>query len=1202
MNNNLVRKITKSLLFSVFCIAFIFSCSLPETGNNAAVQGETTAKAVSTDFRAPSQDPPGGLTPDQVPQFVIFGWDDNQYADGMINIMNLYEGRMNPAASGNPYTFDGAPTSASFYVVPSGEDPSTGETWMTSDDAVDSWKLAYRKGHEIGNHTWSHQPGGLNRDYAGWLSQIQRAQDFMVARLGIPSTEMTGFRTPFLEYNASTFQAAETVGIKYDNSFESGWRYWPAEDGSTLFWPFTMDNGKPAGEEGREFGNVPGMWQMPTDCIYFEGGRTTGFDYNIWFSKTATKAEFVAMLKYSLDKKYNGNRSPMNFGTHTNYYSANGLADGMLYDSASWFKLKSTVQERIDGVKEFLDYAQTLPDVRIVSTDRALEWVKNPVALGSNPVVTYPITATASIGGFVSPEGTQNIIAGTSKTYSINANPGYILDSVLVNSVDMGAITVYTFNNVFSANSISASFREPTLETARKSSIMSMNAAAENSQTTLKFNYGENIGDGRGITFGAVGFCSGTYDGTFLLETLKTIDPNHFLVVNYLAAFQAIDALPHPGELCGDVTGLDNFIADFTTYGSDDSVIKAQLIEIEKLYYSPAEVKYQEIGGATAITMAVLYDTTVNHGANGMAAIADQTNAAMGGSPKSGVNEVSWIRNFLENRRNILLSDPVWAESIDRIAMFERVIDAGNTALTNPYDISCYGDNFTIYGTEVPFTDNVPKVAITISAGSNGTTSPAPGIISISQGSGITVTMIPDLEPVEYMVDQITVDGTVVGTGNSYDLVNVTTPTTLNVTFKLAPEPIYFPVTATAGSNGAISPAGSTEVRQGRYITYTFTPASNYLFDTVTVNGAVVEVTGLTYTIENVQAATLINATFVASPTCTLPAWDSSQIYKGDSALGANQGERVHHNEHDWRAKWWTQNQAPGTNNVWVDLGVCGEQITYDVTATAGPNGSISPALQTVPASSDISNLVATPASGYEIDQITVDGSVVMSLQLSNIQKDTAVSVTFKLEQAKVYFDVIISPAPVNGSITAPAQVEEGLTANIQIIAYTGYDVESVTVDGINVGAVTSYTLAPVNADVTISATFVGEQATVYYDVVISPTPVNGTITGPSQIEEGTSATFQITAAAGYAVEDVTVNGNSAGSVTSLTIDNVQEIQTISATFVEQSVQPWDAAGVHYALGAEVSHDGKIYICDYAHNSNSAWYPGAPGLWLWRLK
>ncbi|MGW5198134.1 carbohydrate-binding protein [Streptomyces spiralis] len=52
--------------------------------------------------------------------------------------------------------------------------------------------------------------------------------------------------------------------------------------------------------------------------------------------------------------------------------------------------------------------------------------------------------------------------------------------------------------------------------------------------------------------------------------------------------------------------------------------------------------------------------------------------------------------------------------------------------------------------------------------------------------------------------------------------------------------------------------------------------------------------------------------------TCTIAAWNSSQVYTG--------GNAVSWNGHNWKAKWWTQGEEPGTTGewgVWQDLGSC---------------------------------------------------------------------------------------------------------------------------------------------------------------------------------------------------------------------------------------------------------------------------------------
>ena len=59
------------------------------------------------------------------------------------------------------------------------------------------------------------------------------------------------------------------------------------------------------------------------------------------------------------------------------------------------------------------------------------------------------------------------------------------------------------------------------------------------------------------------------------------------------------------------------------------------------------------------------------------------------------------------------------------------------------------------------------------------------------------------------------------------------------------------------------------------------------------------------------------------SGSCTTPAWNSSTIYVGDATLGNGNGEVVSYNGNKYRAQWWTQGNAPGTNSVWLNLGTC---------------------------------------------------------------------------------------------------------------------------------------------------------------------------------------------------------------------------------------------------------------------------------------
>ncbi|MFH8837681.1 glycoside hydrolase family 19 protein [Streptomyces sp. NPDC017868] len=52
-----------------------------------------------------------------------------------------------------------------------------------------------------------------------------------------------------------------------------------------------------------------------------------------------------------------------------------------------------------------------------------------------------------------------------------------------------------------------------------------------------------------------------------------------------------------------------------------------------------------------------------------------------------------------------------------------------------------------------------------------------------------------------------------------------------------------------------------------------------------------------------------------AAPAC-VAAWNSGSVYTG--------GMTASYNGHNWYAKWWTQNERPGSSDVWRDEGVCG--------------------------------------------------------------------------------------------------------------------------------------------------------------------------------------------------------------------------------------------------------------------------------------
>ncbi len=230
-----------------------------------------------------------------------------------------------------------------------------------------------------------------------------------------------------------------------------------------------------------------------------------------------------------------------------------------------------------------------------------------------------------------------------------------------------------------------------------KSVIVSLVAIAENSQTTPAFDYTENINDGRGITFGFIGFTTGTFDGNKWLHHYTSVNPTNRLT-KYIPAMDAIDAGPHPQGKNDNVVGLEGFIDDFHASLHDAFFTQSQIEMMEELYWTASLTKARLLGIHHTITLAQIFDTSIQMGVEGMEAIASQTNSALGGPPNDAIDEILWLSTFLDARERVLSRHPAWKESVDRVNMFRRLLKTGNYALEPPFHVTCYDCAFTVTG------------------------------------------------------------------------------------------------------------------------------------------------------------------------------------------------------------------------------------------------------------------------------------------------------------------------------------------------------------------------------------------------------------------------------------------------------------------------------------------------------------------------
>ncbi len=74
---------------------------------------------------------------------------------------------------------------------------------------------------------------------------------------------------------------------------------------------------------------------------------------------------------------------------------------------------------------------------------------------------TYTITATASSGGLITPQGAISVQHGASQSFTITPSSGYEISSVIVDGSAIGAVSSYTFSSVAASHTINATFAEP---------------------------------------------------------------------------------------------------------------------------------------------------------------------------------------------------------------------------------------------------------------------------------------------------------------------------------------------------------------------------------------------------------------------------------------------------------------------------------------------------------------------------------------------------------------------------------------------------------------------------------------------------------------------------------------------------------------------------------------------------------------------
>ncbi|MGD9368652.1 MAG: PKD domain-containing protein [Desulfobacteraceae bacterium] len=259
-----------------------------------------------------------------------------------------------------------------------------------------------------------------------------------------------------------------------------------------------------------------------------------------------------------------------------------------------------------------------------------------------------------------------------------------------------------------------------------------------------------------------------------------------------------------------------------------------------------------------------------------------------------------------------------------------------------------------------------------------------------------------------------------------------------------------------------------------------------------------------------------------------------------------------------------------GDSNEANHITMAAQTTAYTITANAGANGSISPASATVNAG-ESQTFTITPDTGYHVDDVLVDGvslGAVTTYTFSAVDADHTITVGFA---ADAY--TIQASAGSGGAISPSGAVSTSYGGNqtFTITPDIGYHVGDVLVDGVSVGAVTTYTFSAVDADHTIAASFAADAYTIQASAgsggTLSPS-------GAVSVSPGGNQTFTITPDIGYHVGDVLVDGISVGAVTTYTFSALDADHSITASFAVDAYTIEASAG----SGGFITPSGSIAV------------------------
>ncbi|KAL4434794.1 hypothetical protein ABPG77_005321 [Micractinium sp. CCAP 211/92] len=329
-----------------------------------------------------SNSPPGNLTADEIPQFVLLSHDNalnNQSYNLMVQLL------------GSKMQSDGCRVPITWFAMRYHSDCSAGKSALQSGDELAMQANRFDPTDPF--NATDPSPHYNSRDpVTGKPSveiEITMSRKWWNEDCGVPIRDMIGYRSQNYYNNPPIRQTLSKDGYLYDATLVE-WYYpnsptSPSKD--QVLWPYTMDAGIPQECDflGPNIGkcdateNYKGLWEVPLYELQ-DGNTLYGFsDFGDTEAGLPPMPDMFSLFKSQLDQHVAGGRTPLQISTFYEWLSVK--PDHGPPDDPQCLYCYRPPSDNAKALVQFVDYALKQPAVRFITYSDLIHWMQDPVPL-----------------------------------------------------------------------------------------------------------------------------------------------------------------------------------------------------------------------------------------------------------------------------------------------------------------------------------------------------------------------------------------------------------------------------------------------------------------------------------------------------------------------------------------------------------------------------------------------------------------------------------------------------------------------------------------------------------------------------------------------------------------------------------------------------------------------------------------------------